>query len=170
MNNVMNSIYFQIELPFDFEKELLFYNKMKYTIFRWLVKKRVRFKDKQELIQFTFWNWYYLLKDMELHYPLAMNCINDAVNLYFSYLTQKDKRKPNLYSNKISVTLTPNKSFNLDLENTKLRVFDYELKILNLNKDIKQLKDFEIRKARLIKRKTKWYLEIVFNTRLTIKN
>ena len=152
----INSIYFILQPNPEFEKVFSLTNKMKYTVFRWLVKKRVRFKDKQELFQIAFWEWYYTLKKADLPPKLVMICISNAVNLYIAYNSQKGERRPTLYSKSTSITLTPYVTPTVNLNNMKLKLLNYELKIINVSKAPGQIETSEIKRAKLLKRGEYW--------------
>jgi len=157
----INTIYFILQPSPEFETLAKIYNEMKYCVFRWLVWKGTKFKDREEAIQNAFWRWYNVIKDVNIPYQLAINCLNDAVNLYFSYLTQSGERKPSLYPKKISINLSPYTPISIDLANMKLKLLGYEAKIVSLSKDVKQIEASEIKKAKLVKKGDKWLLKLV---------
>jgi len=138
------------------------YTKAKQLVVNWLIETKPSFKNENDLRNILHHEWYEKLKKMGLKSRLAEDCYRDAENVYMSWLgnPNKNKSKPKIKS--VSVILTPELSYNLNLQKMRLSVMGYKTPILGYSRTLSLYKNWKIAEARLIKRGKDWYLHVTF--------
>ncbi len=94
---------------------------------------------------------------------IAIDCYRDAIAIYKSWLKSPNRGDfPKI--KKISLWLTPDLSYKIDLENMNVSIVSIgELKIIGYPKNYMEYKNWEIKEARLVVRDDKVFLKVVFS-------
>ena len=138
------------------------YTRAKQLVVNWLVETKPSFKSDKELLSIIHHEWYEKLKEMGLKSRLAEDCYRDAGNVYTSWLEnpRKNKSKPRIKS--VSVILTPELSYNLNLQKMRLSVMGFKTPILGYSSTLLLYKNWKIAEAKLVKKGKDWFLFITF--------
>jgi len=138
------------------------YTRVKQLVVNWLVETKPAFKTKTDLINILHHEWYEKLKQMGLTGRLAEDCYRDAGNVYTSWLENPNKNKSKPRVKKVSVILTPEASYRLDVNKMKLKILGYDTTILGYSSTLSLYKNWKIAEAKMVKRGKDWYLFITF--------
>ena len=126
------------------------YTKAKREMVRWLAENKVTSNFREALHK----RFYAKLKRMGLPLALIFDCYKDAKNTYKSWLGGESKKLPK--ARKVSVILTPGKTYDFNAHNISLSILGEETKILGYS----ILYYGEIAEARLLKKDNGWFVHI----------